>query len=267
VTPPTRRSVSLVPPQHGAWAFLGLPLVVGIAVASWTPVLLALAAAWITAYPLSYFVLALAKDSTSRHPHPERWARPLVVWGIITVPLLLALVLLRPWLVWPGLVYTAGFLVNVAFARRRDDRALVNDIVFIAECTLVVPLAWAIGSTGRTWALPDFASAPKSTWILTIAVALLLTGSTLHVKSLIRERANPAFARVSRSFAVASLVVAVGLAAMWGLPSGLFLVLPFAWMAGRSFIVNGSSAPSRIGMIELVGFLLLGLPALVLVPS
>jgi hypothetical protein len=54
---------------------------------------------------------------------------------------------------------------------------------------------------------------------------------------------------------------------MWGLPSGLFLVLPFAWMAGRSFIVNGSSAPSRIGMIELVGFLLLGLPALVLVPS
>jgi hypothetical protein len=257
-----------VPPQHGAWAFVGLPLVAGFAFAAWTPVLVVLAVAWITAYPMSYFVLALAKDSTARHPHPERLRRPLTVWAGIAVPTLLLLVGLRPWLVWPGLVYAAGFAVNIAFARRRDDRALVNDIVFIAECSLLVPIVWGVAVTDRMWRPPDLGSAPVQLWVMSVAVALLLVGSTLHVKSLIRERANPAFGHVARVYATACVVASMGLAWAWGVPAGLFLVAPFAWSAGRSFAMVGTSPPpARIGMIELVGFLLLALPALALAPA
>jgi hypothetical protein len=266
VTPPARPS--LAPPQHGAWAFVGLPLVAGLAFAVWTPVLVVLAAAWITAYPLSYFVLALAKDSKARHPHPERLRRPLTVWTCIAVPMLVLLVGLRPGLVWLGLVYVAGFAVNIAFARRRDDRALVNDVVFIAECSLLVPIVWGVTVTDRSWRLPDLTSAPVQLWVMTIAVALLLVGSTLHVKSLIRERANPAFGRVSRVFATVCVVASMGLAWAWGMPAGLFLVAPFAWSVGRSFAMVGTSPrPARIGLIELVGFLLLALPALALAPA
>ncbi|MFN8170665.1 MAG: YwiC-like family protein [Candidatus Nanopelagicales bacterium] len=39
-----------MPPQHGAWAFLGLP-VVGEPRTHWTPLLLALALTWVGAYP------------------------------------------------------------------------------------------------------------------------------------------------------------------------------------------------------------------------
>jgi hypothetical protein len=257
-----------VPPQHGAWAFVGLPLVAGLAFAPWTPVLVVLTVAWISAYPLSYFVLALAKDSTARHPHPERLRWPLTVWACIAVPMLVLLVGLRPSLVWPVLVYAAGFAVNIAFARRRDDRALVNDVVFIAECSLLVPIVWGVAVTDRSWRPPELASAPVQLWVMTIAVALLLVGSTLHVKSLIRERANPAFGRASRIYDTVCLVASMGLARAWGVPAGLFLVAPFAWSAGRSFAMVGTSpAPARIGMIELVGFLLLAVPTLALAPA
>ena len=255
----------MVPPQHGAWAFLGLPLVVGVAVAEPTGVLAVLALAWVFAYPWSYFALAIVHERRARHPHPERFRRPLAVWSAVALPALAVLVLLRPWLVWIGLAYAVAFAINAAFALRREDRALVNDVVFIAECTALVPIAWGIGATGRSWQVPDFALAPSTVWIVTSAVALLLTGSTLHVKSLIRERTNSDFARLSLAFAIMSLVISVALAWLWGLPAGLFLVLPFAWCAGRSLVMRGRVfAPARIGMIELVGFLLLAIPALAL---
>ncbi len=55
-----------LPPQHGAWAFLGLPLALGLTQATWTPWLLVLAVAWIAAFPLSYAALALVR-SRGRH--------------------------------------------------------------------------------------------------------------------------------------------------------------------------------------------------------
>jgi len=88
-------------------------------------------------------------------------------------------------------------------------------------------------------------------------VALLLAGSTLQVKSLIRERADLRYARAARAFALGSLAAAIALATWWGLPGGAWLALPFAWFAGRAFVVHPGLRPARIGLVELVGFLLL----------
>jgi len=267
VTAPTSpvRQVALVPPQHGAWAFLGLPLVVGLAIAPWSPALLVLAVAWVAAYPWSYFALAVAKEQTARHPRPERFHRPMLLWSCIALPALLALVLLRPFVVWWGVVYALAFAVNIGFALRRDDRALINDGVFILECTLLVPVAWAVGAYGRTWALPSIAAVPTHVWILAIAVGLLLAGSTMHVRSFIRERANARFARMSEAFAIVSLVISVALAGWWGLPQGWLLVPAFAFATARSFAMHGSTPrPARIGMVELVAFVLLAAGAVIL---
>jgi YwiC-like protein len=247
-----------VPPQHGAWAFLALPVAAAVTVSPWTPLLLLLAAAWACAYPASYFVLALVRDRASRHPDAGRFVRPLAIWWIAVVAVGLPLLLARPWLAWVALGYAALFAVNIAFARRRDERALVNDAVFVVECASMVPVTWAVAAGGATLALPSPASVPAHVWVLTVAVALVLIGSTLHVKSLIRERADPRFARASGLLAWASLLASLGLAAWWGLPSGLLLVAPFAWFAFRSaLLADPASRPARIGMIELVGFVLL----------
>jgi len=252
-----------VPPQHGAWAFLGLPLVCGAAVTPWNPLLLALAVTWVVAYPVSFFVLALVKDAASRHPHPERFRTPLLVWTVAALPTTAVLFVARPWLLWVALVYAATFCVNILYARRRDDRALLNDTVFIAQCAAMVVITWAVAVGQTSWAPPPLSSAPSHLWVLTVAVALMLVGSTLHVKSLIRERANPGFGRRSRGFALASAVGSLALAWWWGLPQGVFLVVPFAFLAVRSVLMTGRPPkPSRIGMIELVAFLLLAVPAL-----
>lgn len=256
----TVRSAPLVPPQHGAWAFLGLPLVVGWTVVSWTPLLVALAVAWVAAYPASYFLLASLAERSRRHPQPARFVRPLLVWSVPTVVAAATLVWFRPWLVWVGLAYLAAFAVNLAYARRRDERALSNDAVFMAECAAMVAVTWGVGVGDGGWAAP--LPVPADVWVLTFSVALLLTGSTLHVKSLIRERADRRYARASRTFAVVSVPLAVGLAAWWGLPGGAWLLLPFAYFAVRAFAIRRPLRPGLIGVVELVGFVLLVVAAL-----
>lgn len=259
-TTPSRRA-PLVPPQHGAWAFLGLPVATGLTVSPTQPVLVLMTVTWVAAYPASYALLALARDSASRHPDPARFRRPLLVWWSLVLAAGLPLAIARPWLVWVAPLYAAAFGVNLVFARRRDERALVNDLVFIIQCTAMVPVTWMVATGTRSWQPPDLAQAPTQLWLLTVAVALLLVGSTLHVKSLIRERSDSRYARASRIVAVLSVPTAVVLAVIWGLPAGLVLLLPFGWFVVRAFAVGPDARPARIGMIELVGFVLLVLAA------
>ena len=110
-----------VPPQHGAWAFLALPLVLGAIVTPWTPLLLVLAVAWVAAYPL-YAALGLV-----RAKRPQRFLKPFLVWSAVVLPAVVVLLVWRPWLLWVGLGYAALFAVNLAYARRttNDDDDVV----------------------------------------------------------------------------------------------------------------------------------------------
>jgi hypothetical protein len=241
-----------LPPQHGAWAFLGLPLVLGALVAPGTPLLLVLAVGWVAAYPLSYAALGLVRSR-----HPRRFRRPLAVWAAVVLPAVVVLVVWRPWLVWVGPGYLALFAVNLRYARRNDERAIGNDLVFIAECAAMIVVMWAVGAGGRSWAAPSPARAPARVWILVIVCALVLIGSTLHVKSLIRQRRDRRYARTSKAFALASVPASIALAAWWGLPGGLVVVMPFVALALRAFLVERRALrPGAIGLIELGGFVL-----------
>lgn len=247
---PVRRRArpEFVPPQHGAWAFLGLPLVLGALLAPPTWLLLPLAVAWVGAYPLSYAALGLVRGR-----QPERHRAPLMAWLIVVLPSAVVLVWARPWLVAIGLGYLLLFAVNAAYARRRDERALGNDLVFVVECSAMVVVAGSIGTVEAPWQV----GVPTEAWLLTLACAAALAGSTLHVKSLIRERADPRYAAASRGFAMGAVVASFVLAVWWGLAAGLWLVVPFAAMAVRSIVVPGRSLrPGAIGMIELACFVL-----------
>ena len=240
------------PPQHGAWAFLGLPLVLGAVVAPWTPFLLVLALAWVAAYPWSYAALGLI-----RAKRPQRFRRPFLVWLAVVLPAVVILVAARPWLVWIGLAYIALFTINLRYAKRNDERAMGNELVFAAECSAMVVVAWSVGAGGRSLTSPQFGTVPDRVWVLMIVCLLVLVGSTLHVKSLVRERRDARFARISRVAAVASIAASVALAAWWGWPGGAWLVVPFVAAAVRAFIVGRRPIrPGAIGMVELAGFVL-----------
>lgn len=248
---------SYLPPQHGAWAFLGLPLVLGAVVAPWTPLLLVLAVAWVAAYPWSYAALGLARARRKR-----RFVRPFVVWAAVVSPAAAVLLVQRPWLVWVGAAYLLLFAVNLRYAAHNDERALANDAVLVAECSAMVWLVWALGASQGSWSPPPATDVPVRAWVLVVVCALVLLGSTLHVKSLIRERRDPRYAAASRAVAVASVLVVAGLAGWWGLPAGAWLVAAFVALAARSFVVGRRPLrPGAIGMVELAGFVLVALAA------
>jgi hypothetical protein len=243
---------SYVPPQHGAWAFLGLPLVLGAVVAPLTPLLLVLAVAWVAAYPLSYAAFGLV-----RARRPQRFRRPFAVWLAVVLPVAVVLVVARPWLVWVGFGYLPLFAVNLRYAQRNDERALANDLVFVVECALIVPVTWAVGAGDGSWTPPSLADVPTEVWVMTIVCAMVLAGSTLHVKSLIRERRDARYARASRTFAVACVPASFALAAWWGWPAGAWLIPPFVALGVRAFVVGRKPLrPGVLGVIELACFVL-----------
>jgi hypothetical protein len=243
----------MLPPQHGAWAFLALPIVLACTVAppTWWTALLVLA--WFAAYPASYAGARLLHDR-----RPERFRRPFVAWSVLAAVPSAVLVVQLPWLLAPGIVLLALVTVNAVYARRNDERALVNDLVVVTECALLVPVTWGVSSSVAS--LPD--GVPTQVIVLAAVCWLVLAGSTLHVKSLIRERRDPRYARASRVLASASVVASIGLAMAWGLPAGAWLVVPFVALAVRAFVIG--RRPRRavvIGLVELAMVMLTALAA------
>lgn len=242
-----------VPPQHGAWAFLALPLVLAASVAPPTWVGLVLAVTWIAAYPLSYFALSLA-----RAKRPQRFRRPFSVWLAVFLPGAVVLLVARPWLAWVGLAYLLLFGISLRYARLNAERSLGNSLVFVVQCAAMVVVAWAVAMDSGGWRLGARFTGfhvPADVWVLTAICALVLAGSNLHVKSLIRERRDARYARWSRAVALASLALSVGLAVVWGLPGGLALVPGFVALALRAFLVGRRPVRAGvIGMVELACF-------------
>ncbi len=242
----TRSRRAVVPDQHGAWAFLALPLVLATTMTGWFPLLPALVVAWVAAYPLSW---AATGRLTARRP--ERFDHALMTWAPIVLLAGIPLLVARPWLVWVLCGYAGLWLVNLAFARGRRERSLANDLVLVAECTLMLPVTLGIGLGGTGWS-PPYDVLDTAVVLPVVACLAALTGSVLHVKSLIRERSNPRYAFASRLFALTAPVV-VGLAAT-ATDRSLWVVLPFAGLAARSWLVRGRGwRPARLGLVELAG--------------
>lgn len=250
--PAPPRRPPLLPDQHGAWAFLALPVALAAPVLTWHPVLVPLVVAWVAAYPAAWAVTGRLAA-----PRPERFDRALRTWAPVAGAAGLLALAWRPWLLWVALLYAVGFAVSLRYARARRERALGNDLVLIAQCAVMVPvLVAAAGDTGG-W-LPPVRDTTPTTSLLAAVCVLALLGSTLHVKSLIRERRRPGFARASRAYAVACLLLAVGAAALgtwWPL-------LPAAAAVVRGRLVTDPGLrPGRIGMVELAVLVLLAVAA------
>lgn len=254
---PRRKRARIIPDQHGAWGFLLLPVVLGIIAGGWSAAVPALVVAWVAAYPCSW---ALSGALTA--PRPERFHRALAVWSAIAVPAAVLAVVLRPWLVFVGAAYAGAFLVNLWFARRRQERALANDLVLVAECTAMVPVVAGVAAAGGGWSVPFAAMTETTVLVLTLACGVTLVGSTLHVKSLIRERNNARFALASGWYAALAVVVMTGV--VMASQVGLVLVVPFLVQALRaSAFRDPRMRPARIGIIELVCLIVLAVCAAV----
>ncbi len=237
----------LVPAEHGAWGFLGEPLLLGLFVAfSWPG--LALAAASVAAF-LARHTLKLAMGDRRRgkcYPRTEMAERALLVLGPLAV---------------------AGVVAAVAYA---GPRVLIP--VALALPAATVALAYDLRNRGRVWlaelAAPIAlgASAPAIAlahgWELVPALALwgvlIARGvpSILYVRARLRlERGQPVAWGVSEAAQGAALLGVAWLAAGGFVP--WLAVAAIAVLAGRAFV--GLSSLRKPVTAQRVGFTELGL--------
>lgn len=217
-----------VPPQHGAWAMLLVPWLAGVLTAGFRWAHLPLLGAWLAGYLLSYYALQAVKTR-----RPARLRPQLLLYGPITAVLGLPVVVVRPQVLLYAPAYALLLAVNVVHARRRRERALLNDLVSVIQSCLMVLVAATVAGVG--WVVPAFA-----------AVLLYFTGTVLYVKTMIRERGNPVYYRASVGYHLAALAVA---ATLGGLPlTGVSLLLLVRAIA----LPRRRLPPKHVGMIEIL---------------
>lgn len=229
-----RRWRRFVPPQHGAWAMLAVPYLAGVIAAGFRWPDLPLLPAWLAGYLLSYYVFQALKSR-----RPGRFRDQLAVYGGVAVPLLLVVVVAAPGVLWYGPAYAALFAVNAWYAWRRRERALVNDIAAVTQSCLMVFVVAAVARVPPAEVLAVFA-----------LCAAYFLGTVPYVKTMIRERDNPAYLRLSIGYHAAALALAAYLSPWAG--------ALFAWLLVRAIVFPGRGlTPKQVGLAEVANSALL----------
>ena len=233
------RPVRWVPREHGAWAILAVPLLLGVAAAGAQPWHAVLAVAAVSAYLFS--VPAVEWMRTRRREYQP----PAVVFGIALAASGAALVARWPeLLVVAALVAVAG-IADLALALAGRPRSVAVSLVEVAQAAMLVPAAAIIAGT----------LAEPATGRAALAAALYLVGSVLLVRSMIRARGDSRYLAASVGFHAAGVVAA----AVWLTPPYVVLsvallgrAIAFPWLQARRAGSPRPLRPIHIGIGEIV---------------
>ncbi|MHB1287754.1 YwiC-like family protein [Georgenia sp.] len=203
-----RRGPGWVPDQHGAWAMITVPPLIGIALGGPAWVHLPLLGLWWAGYFAFY-----ATGLWLRSRRKPRYLPPVRAYGLALVPFAVALVVLAPSLVGWALPYAPLVATTAWCSARRLDRSLLNDAVTVLAAGLMTAVAYDAGP-GRTVASPDGDLVSWAwVWVVTALVTAYFLGTVLYVKTNIRERGRRAYLVGSVGYHVGVAAVVVVLAA------------------------------------------------------
>jgi hypothetical protein len=252
-TAPARRQ--WLPGQHGAWAMLAVPFLLGIAASRPDPWQLVLAVTAVTGY-----LASAAAQARLRARRRDGSPVPLLTYGALFAVSGLALVVAHPAVLAGLAVLVPAGAITLGGARPGTRRDLANSLAQVAQALVLVPAAAIVSGVfdgGRVGAA-------------TLVGAAYLVGTVLVVRSVIRERDNRAFAAASIGFHGALVVGALA-----------FLPIVYAFLAGalaaRAAALpavqrrrSGTPRPLRpvqVGVVEMVAAGAVVLVAFVMPPG
>lgn len=164
-----------IPNQHGAWAMLVVPFLLGMLAAQARPIHILLFVGWLLVYLVSFPLLQGIRTG--------RWhvyGKPLLLYGCLLLPVGAGLFVWQPALLKLAPLFIPLFLVNIYYAKRNRERALMNDLAAVIQFSLFVFVAYEAGG-GSDWLLAAELFALN---------ALYFIGTIFYVKTIIRERNN-----------------------------------------------------------------------------
>jgi hypothetical protein len=229
-----------VPRQHGAWAMLAVPLLLGVAVtrpSGWYVVLGAAAGA-------AYLAMATAQVWV-RVRGRQRYTASLVAYFAVAAILWAALVAMHPALLLTLLVLIPASAATLGAAALGRGRGLASGLAQVTQALVLLPAAASMAGPFDPYAVA------KATFL----AAAYLIGTLLAVRSVIREQGRVGFAAVSVSFHVAMTAAGVAL-----LPRPFVLLLGL--LAIRAALLpivqwrrHGTANPLRpihLGIVEMI---------------
>lgn len=246
-----RRTPRWVPNQHGAWAMLAVPFLLGavLRLRSGEPAwfLLPLFVCWLAGYVAFYNASGWLKSPPSRR---SSWVRPtLTAGGVAAASGLATLALTGPALLWWVPLFTLLTAPALVLASRRNERALIGGLLTVTAACLLTVVARFPDPTALVGA--QDAVAALSTLVAAGGSFAYFFGTVLYVKTNIRERRSRGYYLASVGYHVAATLLAV-LAAVAGVAPAWWSVF-FAVTALRAAVVPRLAKPlsvTRIGFIE-----------------
>lgn len=235
-----------IPNQHGAWAMLIAPVVVGGLAGGVNAWHLLLLLTWLAAFCLNFYVSLSIKSRK-----PKRYQQQLLGYAAATIAFGLPLAWHDVHVLRMLVAAIPAFAVNVAFVLRRNERAWLNDVVGVMLAGVVGYGAYLIGSSPT-----DDAHALRAV----VAICLYFVGTVIYVKTLIRERGSRLWLNLSYGFHAA--LTALCLLAGWWVLAVVALALLI-----RAIAVPGRGwTPKRVGLTEIVSTTAVALAALLTLP-
>jgi hypothetical protein len=210
----------VIPKQHGAWAMLIIPFLLGMHAGAFTWLHIPLFIGWFFLYLATYLFLSVVKKQANAEQ--KKW---LIIYSITAMIALIFPVLSNWRIIYFGLAMIPFFLVNLYFAKMKKERAFLNDVCAIIN--------FSIGALGSYYL--GVQKVDEMAFIVFTLSVLFFIGSTFYVKTMIREKNNPLYKWAS-----------------WGFHSGLILLL----LISGNGLMALAYVPSLIRAIYFYGKLL-----------
>lgn len=251
-----------VPNQHGAWAMLISPAVLGLisglgtwhreAGAGWPPAIVfpAVLVAWFFGY-FAFFAFGLA--AKARNPRRRaQFLKPVYVYGLVAMVGIAVALLLQAALIWWAAPFAPLVLIAVWETLRGRSRSTLSGVSTTVASALLFPALTMVGQ-GRGATTP--LDVPVMAWVSMAFLALYFSGTIPFVKSMIRERGNRRYLAGSITYHVgAFLLVLIGtLSAGVGWLAGSLMCVTMALALGRSMLIPRSASRGEIWSARRVG--------------
>lgn len=218
---------------------LASPLLVGILASGVAWVQLPLAAFWFAGY-FAFFATSLWLKAHRR----AKWFPPVRAYGLLTAALGVVVLVLDPGLVRWAPLFVVPLGIGLYAAAHRNDRALLSGLATTAGSALMTVVAYDAGPGSDL---------PRA-WALALVQLLYFAGTVFYVKTVIRERDNPAYRWLSSGYHVfALLAVATVFGVLQDDVTAWPLLLVFALLLARAVVVPPfRPTPKQAGIGEVV---------------
>ncbi|PID96787.1 MAG: hypothetical protein CSA84_03170 [Actinomycetales bacterium] len=235
-----RRSPGWVTNQHGAWAMLASPLLLGALARGLDWVHLPLALSWFTGY-FAFFAASLWLKSRRR----PRFLRPVQVYAAAAAVLGALTAWLAPGLIWAAPAFVLPLGVGLWAAAHRRERDLLAGLTTVLGSALMTIVAYAApGADSLAAGLALDAAQARRAGLLALGQLLYFGGTVFYVKSMIRKRGDVHFYWTSIAVHAGATVLLCWLAPWLAL---VFVALTVrAWWVPRRRL-----SPKQIGIAEI----------------